>query len=184
LAGRTGRRRVRLRRPVPRLGRRHQTGAAGGRHRRRLATPGRRTSPRSGGGSFASEPRPPGAAEVVRNAFSGASRATCWYQEAHNPDAHRGQPLGPEQGESLLREGRAMGGKDLKDYMEGKGYAEAARWVYSQGLEPGSWSDGSILTLTEVRNIHKMALDPVWEVAPHPNATERETPGSFREHDI
>ncbi len=29
-----------------------------------------------------------------------------------------------------------------------------------------------------------MALGPVWGVAPHPNATDRETPGSFREHDI
>jgi Fic/DOC family len=29
-----------------------------------------------------------------------------------------------------------------------------------------------------------MAMTPVWGVAPHPNATDRERPGSFREHDI
>ena len=29
-----------------------------------------------------------------------------------------------------------------------------------------------------------MALTPVWDVAPHPNATDRERPGTSREHDI
>jgi hypothetical protein len=29
-----------------------------------------------------------------------------------------------------------------------------------------------------------MELGPVWDVAPHPNATEREAPGNFREHEI
>lgn len=27
-------------------------------------------------------------------------------------------------------------------------------------------------------------MTPVWDVAPHPGATDREAPGSFREHDI
>ena len=27
-------------------------------------------------------------------------------------------------------------------------------------------------------------MSPVWEVAPHPDATDREAPGNFREHDI
>lgn len=107
-----------------------------------------------------------------------------WYQEAHNSTAIEGNTLVLRQVEVLLREGRAVGDKDLKEYMEVKGYADAARWVYSQALEPGAWSDGSLLTLTEVRHVHKMALGPVWEVAPHPNATDKEAPGSFREHDI
>lgn len=77
-----------------------------------------------------------------------------------------------------------MGNKALKEYMEVKGYADAARWVYGQALEPGAWTDGQLLTMTEVREVHRMALAPVWAVAPPPNATERETPGSFREHDI
>ena len=29
-----------------------------------------------------------------------------------------------------------------------------------------------------------MALQPMWEITPHPAATGRETPGSFREHEI
>lgn len=32
--------------------------------------------------------------------------------------------------------------------------------------------------------MHATALGPVWAVAPHPEATEREAPGSFRRHDI
>lgn len=41
-----------------------------------------------------------------------------------------------------------------------------------------------LLTLTEVRQVHQMALGPAWEVAPHPDASDRESPGSFREHEI
>jgi hypothetical protein len=35
-----------------------------------------------------------------------------------------------------------------------------------------------------VRQVHRLAMTPVWDVAPHPDATDREGPGSFREHDI
>jgi hypothetical protein len=52
------------------------------------------------------------------------------------------------------------------------------------GRTPVAWSSGQLLTLSELREVHATALGPVWDVAPHPNATERETPGSFREHDI
>jgi Fic family protein len=107
-----------------------------------------------------------------------------WHQEAHNSTAIEGNTLVLRQVEALLAEGRAVGDKELKEYMEVKGYADAARWVYGHALEPGPWSDGSLLTLTEVRQIHQMAMRPVWDVAPHPNAIEKEGPGSFREHDI
>jgi Fic family protein len=109
---------------------------------------------------------------------------TIWLHEAHNSTAIEGNTLVFRQVEVLLRDGRAVGDKDLKEYMEVRGYAEAARWVYGQGLVPGAWSDGSLVTLTEVRQIHKMALGPVWDVEPHMHATEREGPGSFREHEI
>jgi len=72
----------------------------------------------------------------------------------------------------------------VNSYLEVQGYAGAARWVYGQALDPGEWTDGELLSLTEVRQVHEMALGPVWGVVPHPNATDRETPGSFREHDI
>ena len=107
-----------------------------------------------------------------------------WYQEAHNSTALEGNTLILRQVEVLLRDGRAVGDKALKEYLEVRGYADAARWVYGQALEPGAWSDGSLLTLSEVRHVHKLALGPVWDVAPHPGASEREDPGSFREHDI
>src|SRR5438128_657960 len=87
---------------------------------------------------------------------------TIWFQEAHNSTAIEGNTLVLRQVEVLLGEGRAVGDKELREYMEVKGYADAARWVYGQALAPGAWSDGSPLTLTEVRHIHKMALGPVW----------------------
>jgi len=107
-----------------------------------------------------------------------------WYEEAHHSTAIEGNTLVLKQVEQLLAEGRAVGNKELKEYMEVRGYATAARWVYGQALEPGAWGTGDLLTLTEVRQVHRSALGPVWEVSPHPGATPREAPGSFREHDI
>lgn len=107
-----------------------------------------------------------------------------WYQEAHNSTALEGNTLVLRQVEALLAEGRAVGDKDLKEYMEVRGYADAAQWVYSHTLNPGDWSTGDPLTLTELRYVHELALGPAWGVAPHPNATPAERPGSFREHDI
>ncbi|MGI8492088.1 MAG: Fic family protein [Acidimicrobiales bacterium] len=68
--------------------------------------------------------------------------------------------------------------------MEVWGYADAARWVYGQAVEPGDWRPDAPLALTELRHAHELALGPVWGVARHPNATPGEKPGSFREHDI
>lgn len=107
-----------------------------------------------------------------------------WYHEAHNSTAIEGNTLVLKQVETLLAEGRAVGNKDLREYMEVKGYADAAKWVYQQALEPEEWTDGALLTITEVRQIHKMAMQPVWDVEPHPKATSDEGPGSFRRHEI
>lgn len=38
--------------------------------------------------------------------------------------------------------------------------------------------------MREVRHVHSLALTPVWQVAPHPEASEREAPGMFREYDL
>lgn len=107
-----------------------------------------------------------------------------WYQEAHNSTALEGNTLVLKQVAALLAEGRAVGNKQLSEYMEVRGYADTAHWVYGQAIEPVSWTEGRLLTLTEVRQVHHTALQPVWDVAPHPDATDREKPGSFREHDI
>ena len=107
-----------------------------------------------------------------------------WSLEAHNSTAIEGNTLILREVELLLREGRAVGDKQLAEYLEVQGYAEAARWVYQQGLAPGDWSTGELVTITEVRHVHSLAMTKMWEIAPHPEATEREGPGSFREHNI
>lgn len=106
-----------------------------------------------------------------------------WYAEAHHSTALEGNTLVRKQVEHLLAEGRAVGEKQLKEYMEVVGYADAADWVYGQAHAPTLTND-PVLTLTEVRRVHTAAMQPVWGVSPHPDATEREGPGSFREHDI
>lgn len=107
-----------------------------------------------------------------------------WYQEAHNSTAIEGNTLVLREVEILLSEGRAVGDKQLGEYMEVRGYADSAQWVYQQGLAPGDWTTGDLVTLTEIRHVHRLAMAKVWEVAPHPDATDREGPGSFREHNI
>jgi Fic family protein len=88
-----------------------------------------------------------------------------WHLEAHHSTALEGNTLVLREVEQLLDQGRAVGAKELKDYMEVLGYSEAARWVYQQGVEPD-----------------KRGRDGL--VAPHPAASSDEAPGSFRQHDI
>jgi Fic family protein len=107
-----------------------------------------------------------------------------WYEEAHHSTAIEGNTLVLKQVEALLAEGRAVGNRELKDYMEVRGYADAARWVYRQAISPQGQGTRALISLTELREIHRTLMTPVWNVTPHPQATERETPGSFREHDI
>lgn len=107
-----------------------------------------------------------------------------WLEEAHHSTAIEGNTLVLKQVKLLLAEGRAVGNKELREYLEVRGYATAADWVYGQGIQPGDWADGELISLAEVRHIHTLAMTPVWDVAPHPQATDREDPGSFREHDI
>ena len=121
-------------------------------------------------------PNPDEAADIWRG---------IWYEEAHHSTAIEGNTLVLKQVEQLLEEGRAVGSKELREYMEVRGYADAADWVYRQAISPnGLAHPGEILTLAEVRHVHHAAMSPVWQVAPHPSATPREAPGSFREHEI
>jgi Fic family protein len=107
-----------------------------------------------------------------------------WHQEAHHSTALEGNTLVLREVQALLEQGRAVGAKPLSEYNEVRGYADAARWVYGQALDPGDWHDGRLLTLHEVRAVHRTAMTPVWDVSPHPDATDVEGPGSFRQHDI
>jgi hypothetical protein len=106
------------------------------------------------------------------------------FLEAHNSTAIEGNTLVLREVALLLDRGRAVGAKDLRDYLEVIGYGEAARWVYSQAVEPGEWSGEDFLTVTELRHVHELALSPVREVAPHPDAGPDEGPGSSRRQEI
>src|SRR3954451_17001716 len=55
-----------------------------------------------------------------------------WYQEAHGSTAIEGNTLVLREVAVLLSEGRTVGQKRLKDYLEVQGYADAAQWVYGQ----------------------------------------------------
>lgn len=156
-------------------------------------TPGKRSKQRSGRTSrvrlfgeldnqveelwsaFGGLPKPADAAEIWKG---------IWLEEAHNSTAIEGNTLVLKQVELLLAEGRAVGGKELREYAEVKSYADAANWVYKQAVDPERWNDGSVLTLTEIRAVHEMAMAAIWEIAPHPDATLREAPGQFRQHEI
>lgn len=107
-----------------------------------------------------------------------------WHLEAHNSTAIEGNTLVLREVAVLLDRGRAVGAKDLADYLEVLGYGEAARWVYGQAVEPGDWCGDRFMSVTEVRYVHKLAMSKVWEVAPHPDAGPDEAPGAFRRHDI
>src|SRR2546426_9891833 len=78
-----------------------------------------------------------------------------WYEEAHNSTALEGNTLVMKEVEALLRDGRVVGQKPLKDYLEVRGYAKAAEWVYRQALKPGGWGGDQLLSLTEVRQVHR-----------------------------
>lgn len=107
-----------------------------------------------------------------------------WTEEAHHSTAIEGNTLVSSEVEKLLREGRAVGGKQLREYMEVRGYADASEWVYKQGTQPENFDPERVVTRTEIRNIHHLVMQPVWDVEPHPEATPEEGPGSFRRHEI
>ena len=107
-----------------------------------------------------------------------------WHLEAHNSTAIEGNTLVLREVAVLLDQGRAVGAKDLRDYLEVLGYGEAARWVYAQAVEPGGWVGDAFFAVTEVRHVHHLAMSKVWEVSPHPDAGANEGPGAFRRHVI
>jgi hypothetical protein len=45
-----------------------------------------------------------------------------------------------------------------------------------------SWRH-TLITVQEIRHIHHLALTLVWQVSPHPDASDAEAPGNFRRHD-
>lgn len=107
-----------------------------------------------------------------------------WHLEAHHSTALEGNTLVLREVEILLEKGKAVGAKPLKEYMEVKGYGDAADWVYREAMGAGDRTSGELITVQEIRHIHYLAMSPVWQVAPHPEASDKESPGNFRQHDI
>jgi len=110
--------------------------------------------------------------------------ANIWHLEAHHSTALEGNTLVLRQVAALLDQGKTVGARPLKDYLEVAGYGQAADWVYAHAMRPADWATGDLVSIGEIRHVHALAMAPVWEVAPHPDATGREAPGMFREHDL
>lgn len=104
-----------------------------------------------------------------------------WYEEAHHSTAIEGNTLVQREVQLLLFEGRAVGSRELSDYLVVKGYADAALWVYAEALS-ASRSRG--FTLTELREIHRRVVDPVWQLFRPADLDRRDGPGEFRHRDI
>lgn len=109
-----------------------------------------------------------------------------WREDAHNSTAIEGNTLVQREVDALLDAGITGGSKSLADHLIVRGYADAARWVYETGIDPsaGGWSSGDLLTMTEVREVHRTAMGLVWQVAPPDDAGPEDQPGRFRRHEI
>lgn len=108
-----------------------------------------------------------------------------WYEEAHHSTAIEGNTLVLKEVERLLREGKAVGSKELAEYLEVDGYAKAAQWVYAHAVQQSpDWSVGELISLTELRRIHELVVEPAWLHSPPDGLHPGEGPGSFRRHDI
>src|SRR3990170_329773 len=84
-----------------------------------------------------------------------------WFAEAHHSTAIEGNTLVLKEVERLLKEGKAVGSKELAEYLEVEGYAKAAQWVYAQAVEQApDWSAGERINLTDLRQMHTLALAP------------------------
>jgi len=106
-----------------------------------------------------------------------------WYEETHNSTALEGNTLILREVKTLLEEGRAVGDKELREYLEVQGYGEAAQWVYTQAYVDSQWS-GDLINMMELREIHRRTVEPVWRHFPPADHDQAEGPGSFRRHDI
>lgn len=110
------------------------------------------------------------------------------HEETHHSTAIEGNTLVLRQVKALLEQGLAVGNKELREYLEIEGYADGARWVYAQAVRR-SWDDAGdesapLVTLTEIREIHRRVMDPAWSLFPPEHAHPDEGPGGFRHCDI
>jgi hypothetical protein len=107
-----------------------------------------------------------------------------WYEEAHHSTAIEGNTLVLKEVRELLAQGRAVGDKEMSEYLEVLGYGEAAKWVYAQAISPGEWTSGGRINLTELREVHTSVVEPLWRHYPPEDLLPGDGPGGFRVHDI
>jgi hypothetical protein len=110
--------------------------------------------------------------------------ADIWYEETHNSTAIEGNTLLLKEVRRLLDTGQAVGDKQLAEYLEVKGYADAAEWVYAQACDRDTERCDPYITLTELREVHRRVVEPAWKVRPPDDLLSGETPGGFRQHNI
>ena len=107
-----------------------------------------------------------------------------WIADAHNSTAIEGNTLVLAQVRDLLRAHETSGRRPLRDYLEVLGYAAAARSIIDEIDTQPSAARTARVTVTDVRRLHALAIGPVWEWEPHPDALPEETPGGWRRHDV
>jgi Fic family protein len=104
-----------------------------------------------------------------------------WFEEAHHSTAMEGNTLIFREVQLLLDQHKAVGSKEMKAYLEVQGYAKAAAWVYDQAVRGG----GAVgVSVTEVREIHKLVVEQAWLEFPPDQFDPKEGPGSFRRKNI
>jgi fido (protein-threonine AMPylation protein) len=106
-----------------------------------------------------------------------------WHEEAHNSTAMEGNTLATREVQLLLFEQRAVGGKEMKAYLEVHGYADAAFWVYGHAF-PGGNAPSIETTVGELREIHRRVVGGVWQQFPPDHLDRRDAPGEFRHTNV
>ncbi len=111
-----------------------------------------------------------------------------WQEETHHSTAMEGNTLVLRQVKVLLDEGRAVGNKELREYLEIEGYAAAAKWVYHQAIrrnwDAESATPPGLVSLADLKEIHTLVMGPVWRIFPPEGAGITEGPGAFRECEV
>lgn len=104
-----------------------------------------------------------------------------WHEEAHHSTAMEGNTLVLREVQLLLDTGKAVGSKEMKAYLEVQSYSKAAEWVYTQARERGR---PVMITAGEVREIHRLAVQSVWDFFPPDQLDPKEGPGAYRRKGI
>ncbi len=104
-----------------------------------------------------------------------------WHEEAHHSTAMEGNTLVLREVQLLLDTGKAVGSKEMKAYLEVQSYSKAAEWVYTQARERGR---PVMITAGEIREIHRLAVQAVWDFFPPDQLDPKEGPGAYRRKGI